>query len=43
MENFKEMEAEAEEIKGCHFMTLNHCTYDLDMVVAAHYKRANFN
>lgn len=43
VENFKEVEAEDKELKGYHFVNLNHCTYDLERVVAAHCKRANFN
>ena len=28
---------------GFHFVTLNHHTYDPGRVVAAHYKKSNFN
>lgn len=43
VENFKEVEAEAKEVKRYHFVTLNPCAYDPERVVAAHCKRANFN
>lgn len=34
---------EAEEPEGSHFMTLNYRTYDLEKVVAAHYKKVKFS
>lgn len=41
--SFKEVEAEAKEMKGLYFVISSHCTYDPIMVVETHWKKANFN
>ena len=43
VKEFKEVEAEVEDIKGSHFLTFAHRSYDLERIVPTHYKQAKFN
>lgn len=43
VENFKQVEGEAEALKGSLFVTLNYWTYDLKKIVVAHCKKEKFS
>lgn len=43
VENLKQVETEAEALKGCQFVIINYWTYDPKKVVVTHCKRVKFN
>jgi len=43
VENFKQVEAKADALKGSLFVILNYRTYDLEKIVAAHCKKEKFS
>ena len=42
VKDFKEVEAEAEQMRGYHLPTLSHQAYDPNRIIPAHCKRAKF-